>query len=315
MLPRPRMTTRRSFLRTTAAVAAAAAARTFPAALPAAPTAAAPALGFSLYGMKSLALPDALAACARIGYRSVELSLLPGYPTEPRLLRPADVAGIRRSLGQHRLGVAGLMLNLSLLAAPAAHAANLDAIAEAAALAHELDPAAPPPLETVLGGKPENWLPARDGMLAQLRDWGRVAAANRITLALKAHALHAVNAPDRLLWLLGRAESPALAVAYDHSHYALAGLGVADSLRPLAARTAFVHVKDAHRDRGAVRFLLPDAARTDYVAYFRDLRAAGLSLPVVVEVSSQLFNQPGYDPVAAAESSFRVLQAGLTPAP
>jgi len=311
------MTTRRAFVRSATVAAAAAFAPPLPHSLRAATpaSAASPALGFSLYGMKALALPDALAACARIGYRTVELSLLPGYPTEPRLLRPADVAGLRRALEQHRLGVAGLMLNLSLMAAPAAHAANLDAIADAAALAHELNPAAPPPLETVLGGKPENWSGARDGMLAQLRDWGRAAAGARITVALKAHALHAVNAPDRLLWLLGRAESPALAVAYDHSHYALAGLSVADSLRPLAARTAFVHVKDAHRDKAAVRFSLPDAARTDYAAYFRDLRAAGVNLPVVVEVSSQLFNQPGYDPVAAAKASFRVLQAGLSHAP
>jgi aldehyde dehydrogenase (NAD+) len=64
--------------------------------------------------MKPLPIEDALKACAEIGYRNVELTLMPGYPTEPKLLSPADRNALREALARHRLSVSGLMDNLSL---------------------------------------------------------------------------------------------------------------------------------------------------------------------------------------------------------
>jgi len=144
-------------------------------------------LGFSLYGMKTLTIDQALQACAEIGYRNVELALNPGFPTEPKLLSKAARTELRRKLDSHRLSVSALMLNMSLAVNDEAHAKNLTALKEASELSHDLYPEAPPLVETVLGGKPAEWEALKDGMAVRLKSWAETAEAAKIVLAIKAH--------------------------------------------------------------------------------------------------------------------------------
>jgi len=268
-------------------------------------------LGFSLYGMKSLPIDRALAECARIGYRNVELSLIAGFPTDPARLTPEVRATVRKQVAASRLGVSSLLVNLSLAADAKAHLALLDVLRTSVRFAAELDPAHPPIIQTVLGGKPAEWDERKTTMVARLREWNAIAREAGVTVAIKGHVSSAVNTPERLLWLFREAAGSHLALAYDHSHYALAGLSIEESLRPLAPHTRFVHVKDARWDGKDVRFLLPGEGQADFALYFRLLKAAGYTGPLVVEVSSQIFNRPGYDPIAAAEKSYAVLARAL----
>lgn len=123
-----------------------------------------------------------------------------------------------------------------------------------------------------------------------------------------------MNSPERLLWLLEQVKSPAVQVAYDYSHFELQGIGLEESLKALLPRTRFIHVKDAAGDARQFRFLLPGEGKTDYVKYFTLLRTLGYRGPVCVEVSGQLSNKPGYDPVAAARKSHATLVAALAKA-
>lgn len=264
-------------------------------------------LGFSLYGMKSLPLAGALRTCAEIGYENVELSLGPGYPTEPKLLSPSDRKNLRELLAKHRLTVSGLMDNMSLAADDAAHAKNLERIKAAAQLAHDLAPAKPPILESVLGGKPDQWDSLKDKMAERVRDWAKTATAAKLTLCLKPHVNSAVNSPDRLLWLHQQAASPFVKLCYDFSHFEVQGMDLEKTMTPLLAETRFIHVKDTAGDAKKVQFLLPGEGRTDYGKFAALLGKAGWSGPVVVEVSAQVFNKPGYDPVAAAKKCFAAL--------
>jgi sugar phosphate isomerase/epimerase len=302
-------TTRREFLQASAAVAGLALAPSTRAAAAARPDFN---LGISLYGMKNVALPEAVATSARIGYRNVELCLDAGYPTEPAKFSPAARQALRKQLESLGLTISGLMLNLNLVD-PALHAANLDAIKAAAQLAHDVQPSSPPPIETVTRGKPETWESLKSGMVDRVREWGDAAAVARVRIVVKAHVNMAVNTPDQLLWLLREANRPALRVAYDYSHFELREISMEESWRKLAPLTDFVHVKDTAGTAKKATMLLPGDGRTNYRTLFRLLRSSGYRGPVVVEVSSMIFNQPGYDPVRAAEKSYAALTAALQP--
>jgi inosose dehydratase len=264
-------------------------------------------LGFSLYGMKTLPLDRALAECTRIGYRNVELALLAGFPTDPAKLTAEVRRTTREACAHAGQRISALMVNLSLTGNEAARTAHLGVLRQACEFAREFDAQSPPVLETVLGGKAATWEAEKAGMVTRLREWDAVAREHDVTLTVKAHVGSGVNSPDRLLWLLHETGGTHVAVAYDHSHFGLAGLSIAAGLTPLASRTRFVHLKDASGDSASSRFLLPGEGQADFKEIFRQLVVAGYRGPVVVEVSSQIFNRPGYDPIAAAESSYAAL--------
>ncbi len=271
-------------------------------------------LGFSLYGMKSLPLAAALETCAGIGYRNVELALMPGFPAEPQALSAADRKVLRELLAKHGLSVSGLMDNLSLTADDAAHAANLDRIRAAAELARDLAPESPPVLETVLGGKPAEWDTLRERMASRVRDWARASAEGGITVCLKPHVNSAVNSPERLLWLHKHAASLAVKLCYDFSHFAVQGMDLATTLEAILPETRFIHVKDVEGAPDKVRFLLPGEGRIDYSQYAALLRKHAWSGPVVVEVSAMISKQPAYDPVDTARKCFAALAPKFTAA-
>ncbi|MBI5802578.1 MAG: sugar phosphate isomerase/epimerase [Verrucomicrobia bacterium] len=267
-------------------------------------------LGFSLYGMKTLPVEQALRVCAETGFHDVEFALNPGYLTEPKLLSPAQRKEIRALLSSLGLRLTALMDNLSLLIDEPAHAKNLERIQSAAELAHALAPDAPPLLETVMGGKPADWDKVKSQMAARLADWAKAAAAAKITLCIKPHVSGAAHLPEHALWLLDQVKHPAVKLAYDFSHYQLRGVELGKSLDALLPHTAFIHVKDSVGELGKFQFVLPGEGKIDYTDYFRRLKAANWHGSVCVEVSGQVFGKPGYDPIAAAKKS----HAALAPA-
>jgi inosose dehydratase len=272
-------------------------------------------LGFTLYGMKTLPLDDALKTCAQIGYDGVELCLLDGYPTTPAKFGAEDRAKLRETLASLKLRISGLMENFSLLADDKKHAQNLERIAAAGQLAHDLAPAARPPLETVLGGKPAEWDQVKERMAARLRDWAKAAEEAKIVMAIKAHVMSAVQNPERLLWLWRAVDHPAIQLTYDYSHFQAQNLGLDETMAAILPHTRFIHVKDVKGSADTkVAFLLPGEGTIDYGAYFKKLQDFGYRGDVVVEVSAMIFNQPGYEPHEAAKKSYAALAEGVTKA-
>lgn len=268
-------------------------------------------LGFSLYGMKTLPLSQALKTCAEIGYSNVEIALNAGYPTEPKVFTAEARQATARQLADLKLDVPCLMVNISTTVDDKVHAQSLQTLRDAAQVARDLNPAKPPIIETVLGGKPATWEEQKSGMAERLQSWAETAEKEKTTIAIKAHVGSAVNSPQRLLWLLDQVKSPAIQVAYDYIHFELQGIDMEESMKLLLPRTKFIHVKDSVGEPGEFQFLLPGEGRTDYVKYFTALKQHGYQGPVVVEVSGQVFNKPGYEPIAAAKKCYAVLSGAL----
>jgi sugar phosphate isomerase/epimerase len=255
------------------------------------------------YGMQALEVDRALDLIRETGYDGAELCCLPGWPSEPKRLDPAA----RRRIREAGMPVPTLLEAFDLAAPAEALRGVAGRIRAAAELAHDLDPAHPPLLETVLGGKPGDWDGAKDSMAARLEEWARAAGECRIRLGVKAHALHAVDTPARLIWLLDKVNHPALAAIYDYGHFQCAGMSIEDSMDALLGRSAFLTLKDSKVENGKPRFLLPGDGSIDYARYFRKVKGMRWSGWALVEVSRQLQTQPGYDPAGAARRCYAAL--------
>jgi inosose dehydratase len=273
-------------------------------------------LGFSLYGMKTLPIDEALRTCAEIGYRDVEPALLPGYDTEPKRVSAARRKEIRSLADGLGLRIPCLMENIRPAVDDKAQAENFEKIARAAELAHAWKPADPAPaiIETVLGGKPEEWSKFRAPLLDGLGKWADAAKKHDVVIAIKAHVSGAMHTPDDTLGVVRELNSPHIKAAYDFSHFQRQGMDLEKSLRTLAPETVFVHVKDNRETAGKFDFVLPGEGDIDYVRYFRILKELKYAGSVTVEVSSAVHQKPGYDPKAAARKSFQSLHAAYVKA-
>ena len=296
---------RREFLQATATSAALAA-------LGATAIAAPPArigFGFSLYGMRSLQVAEALKVCAEIGYSGVELACLKDWPCDAAALTRADRAAVRSQLNDLALDLPGLMENLGLAVSAAQHQTNLERLKAVCELAHDLASDEAPVIETVLGGKPTEWESLRDKMVIALRDWERVASSHKTVVAIKAHISGALHTPQDAKWLVQQIDSPWIRLVYDYSHFQRQKLDLKESLTAMIRETVFVHIKDNITTDGKTEFALPgDARDIDYAEYLTLLRNGGYRGAVVVEVSAQVSGKPGYDPVAAAKRCYANIQ-------
>jgi sugar phosphate isomerase/epimerase len=274
---------------------------------------AAAALGFSLYGMKSLPVPEAIRICAGIGYDGVELCLTPGW-SEPDSLSSSARKQILDTLKETRLSVLAFMEQLSMLERDMPESAGSARIQKAAELGHALG-LHKPVIETVIGGAVGDWETEKLRIAERVSKYAAVSASAGVKLCVKAHAGAAVNTPAKLLWLYRQVKNPALRLTYDFSHFQMSGISLEASLKELLPYTSFIHVKDVSGAADHPDFKLAGDGNIDYVSYFKLLAASGYAGPIVAEVSSQIFRVPGYDPPAAARHSYEALDRGLREAP
>lgn len=267
--------------------------------------------GFSLYGMKSLSWREGLAHVARIGYKATELSLRPGWNTEPKLLTKTDRAEIRKRIGDLGLALPSVTENITLGRAGAMKA-NIERLRAAAEICYECSPGAPALIEGPVGGRPGEWEELKIAMAGELAEWARTAEELKVTIALKAHSKQAMSHPEHALWLMNQVKSPRVKLVYDYSHYAPFGLDMRQTMDQIVPHAVFVHIKDTIGKAPDHHFVLPGDGPVDFKSYAKNLAAAGYRGPVVVEVSVDVQDQPGYDPVKAAEHVWEKVSPAFT---
>ena len=265
-------------------------------------------LGFSLYGMKSLALLEAIKSCRTIGYDSIELPVMADWPADSAKLSAEARKELRGALANSGLRLSAIMENLPALVDGAKHRANLDRLKAAAEVGRELSPVKLPVIETILGGSAGKWDAVKQQLVEKLGDWADVLAQAKVTLAVKAHISNAMQRPEQLVWLLEQVNSPWIKAAYDYSHFQLQGLALADTVATLLPHTRFVHVKDSKPVGDKWQFVLPGEGTIDYRQLTRLLAAGNYDGDIVVEVSGQVSSRPGYDPIAAARKCYEHLR-------
>lgn len=211
------------------------------------------------------------------------------------------------------LGLPCLMENLRLAVPAEEHRSNLERLKLVTQLAHDLQVGDQPPvIETVLGGRPDQWDMLKEPMLTALADWEKVAAKAGIIIAIKAHISGALHRPADVVWMVQQINSPWIKAAYDYSHFERQGLPLKGSLMEVLPETVFIHIKDNRTlPDGKFEFVLPGDGATDYNAYLRYLTEAKYRGAVCVEVSAQVSNKPDYNPIVAAERCYLNLRGAF----
>lgn len=266
-------------------------------------------LCYSTWSMPKLPVDEIVPALARIGYDSLELTVIPGWSTELDSMDAAERRRIRALIGERGLELPAIAAHRPLLATdPEVHAENWRRLKGAVDLAVEwAGRSGPPALDTTAGGRAEEWESVKARLVDEAGKLCDYAAEKGIIIAIEPHVHEALETPDRVLWLIEQVRRPNLKLTFDISHFNVIGLSIEETVPKLAPHSAFTHVKD---ERGVVpdyQFLIPGEGDFDYVKYLRAMQAAGYKAHIGVEISLMVQRRPGYDAIAAAEQSYRVL--------
>jgi inosose dehydratase len=259
-------------------------------------------LGFSNYGMKTLAYKEAIPYVGKVGFDSMELCLLPGWPTEPKKLSAADRKEIGTLIADSKLKLTALMENLGPSPMPEISKGLQDRLEQAFILANELGGKHPPVVQTVLGGGV--WEKVQALYVDTLGKWTELAAKAKVILAIKPHRSGAMNLPSQAIWLIEQLKnSPWLKMVYDPSHLMFRDLDLVKMLKDSLPHVAHVAIKDAAKRDGKIVFDLAGSTNSiDYGALIKVLKEGNYQGDVNCEVSSMVSEKPGYDPLKSAQT-------------
>ncbi len=275
-------------------------------------------IGYCTWGMPAVPVDTMIPFLARLGYDGVELTVIPGYTTELDLLGDAERHRIARMLKDHGLELPAIAAQTSMVERdPDIAARHWNRLTAAVDLAVDwaLD-GVPPAVDTTVGGTPEQWDELKPLLVERMGALVRYGEQRGVVIAAEPHVGSMLDTPARTLELLRLIDSPYLKLNFDISHFNVQGVPIRESVAALAPHTVHTHVKD---ERGIVpnfEFLIPGEGEFDYVAYLHAMRDYGYDGYITAEVSIMVQRRPGYDPLLAAEQTYRTLarafeQAGI----
>jgi protein FrlC len=266
-------------------------------------------LSHSTWGMKDVPIDAAVAHCAALGFDGLEMTVIPGWPTDAATLDAAARRRIRTLYDDHRLTLCGLSGNTPLLDPdPAMHAHNMARLRGYLDLAAELQrPGERLTVSTTSGGEPGDWEQVKSALAARIGTLADHARATGVVLGLEPHVGTALRRPEHVLWLLEQVASDALTIHFDISHFNVQGDDMETVIDRLAPHSAHTHVKDERGIAPDHEFLIPGEGEMDYPRYLQAMARAGYRGHIVVEISLMVQRRPRYDALAAATRSYRVL--------
>lgn len=275
-------------------------------------------LAYGTYAMPTVPLEEAIPMLAGMGYEGIEIcvnapkhiaAMLTDFPAERR-------AKLRGLLAKNNLGTPALFLLGALFAGDeAGHAAMRETLKQGAELARDLGFGDTPVLAMGFGGGKGQWPEVKAAMVEQLQDYGQLAAAEDFILAAEAHSMAAIHTSDSISELLDAVGDPRVRLHFDIVHLVNAGEAIGACVPRLVPYTAHTHITDLiYLPEGGFKFVLVGNGILDATAYLKAMAAAGWDDFITLEVSTMIWAEEGYDPVAAAQYCQDYLSARLADA-
>ena len=275
-------------------------------------------LGYSTWGMPTVQIEEAIPYLARLGYDGVELTVIPGWTTELSTLDRQERQKIKRLYQEYHLDLPAIAAHSSLLEDDTEqYQKNIQRLQGAVGLALDLTLGLEPPaINTTAGGRPDEWESISGLLVERTGEFVRYAAGQGVIVAIEPHVGSVLDTPEKTVWLVEQVGSPFLKVNFDISHFDVVGLTIDETVPVLAPYSVHTHVKDQRGRHPNFEFLIPGEGTFDYVHYLKAMQAAGYKGFITVEVSMMVHRRPNYDPLAAAEMSYKTLseafeQAGI----
>lgn len=265
--------------------------------------------GFGTYGMQSLPLEEAITDVAKVGYDTVEICVRPEWKAAPEQISGPRRQMLKKLIEDQPLKISAFMEHVFPDADDAKERKVQERLKRVAEMGRQLLGDAPGVIQTVLGGGV--WNQKKALFVDRLADWAEIGRQQDLTIAVKPHRGGAMSRPSEGVWLMKQLDGhPNLGLVYDYSHYIFRDMPLAATVKEAAPYLVHVAIKDARRDGQRVVFELPGEHGTiDYVELLRLLKSSGYQGDVCCEVSSMVWNRPGYDPKKAARTCYSNLAA------
>ena len=266
-------------------------------------------LSYSTWGMQTTPIDDAVRHCAALGFDGLELTVIPGWPTDAEKLDTAGRRRIRSVYDDAGIELCGMSGNVPLLLDNAnevdANEARFRIYLE---LAAELQRSGERLIvTTTTGGTPGDWGMRKNEVIERVGRLAEYADRNGVMIGIEPHVGAALHRPEDVVWLVDQIGSPGLTIHFDISHFNVQGIPMEESIAMLAPVSLHTHVKDERGIAPNHAFLIPGEGEMDYPRYLTLMRDAGYDGHIVVEISLMVQARPGYDALAAATQSYDVL--------
>jgi protein FrlC len=266
-------------------------------------------LSYSTWGMQTTPIDEAVRHCAALGYDGLELTIIPGWPTDATTMHAGEQKRIRRLYDDAEIELCGISGNVSLLQKdPARVVAEETRFRRYLDFASEIQhPGETLIVTTISGGAPGDWEARKHQFVETAGRLAEYAGDRGVMVGIEPHAGHALRTPDDALWLVEQVGSTELTIHFDISHFNVQGISMEESVAKLTPVSRHTHIKDERGTFPDHEFLVPGEGDMDYPRYLRLMAESGYDDHIVIEISLMVQRRSDYDPLAAAAQSYSVL--------
>ena len=265
-------------------------------------------LGYGTYGMQNLNIFDALPRLREIGYEALEISTGDDWHTAPHKFDNTSREKLVKNIQDLGFESPVTMALLPICTQGDERPAILKKFDAACILANDLNFSnGPGILVSTLGGLKGSWDEVKNTLCDLLIELGDRAAKHNVILATEPHAGQLVDTPEKVDWIMKQTHHDHVKINFDMSHFHVDNIDLQTSVDLCAPYTVSTHIKDGHRVDGKVQYQLPGEGTLDLVAYFKAIAVAGITVPITVEITGQIWKLPNYDPWPIAETCFKAL--------